>query len=99
MSGAMDKAVETCTRILARHADRHIKAITPDLTLAGLHLDSLDRVSVVVDLESAFDIEIDDRAMDALFDDPATVADLIACTRAALEAAEAARTPAAEVKR
>lgn len=90
MNAHMDRAVETCTRILARHAARDPGSITPDIELAGgLHLDSLDLVSVVVDVESALDIEIDDRAMDRLFTDTACVAHLIAITRAALEAAGA----------
>jgi acyl carrier protein len=64
--------LEKITAIIAEKLDINAEDITMDTTFEELKIDSLDMVEIIMDLEEAFDITIDNNT------EMKTVGDLIA---------------------
>jgi len=51
---------ERILRVISRSKRIQLESVRPDSTFAELGIDSLDRLNLLFDLESEFDISIDD---------------------------------------
>lgn len=51
---------ERVFRVIATNKRIPLESVTPESTFEQLGMDSLDRLNILFDLESEFDIEIDD---------------------------------------
>jgi len=65
-------AQTVCDFILTNHAVK-VDQVDPSMSLAGLNLDSLEKLSLAMDLEEEFDIDIDDDTVEGFI----TVANVI----------------------
>tara|TARA_B110000503_G_scaffold50300_1_gene81469 strand:- start:29 stop:355 length:327 start_codon:yes stop_codon:yes gene_type:complete len=91
-------AQTVCDFILTNHAVK-VDQVDPSMSLAGLNLDSLEKLSLAMDLEEEFDIDIDDDTVEGFI----TVANVIdyveqsikdnAPTAQAAQAAQAIESP------
>ena len=91
-------AQNVCDFILTNHAVK-VDQVDPSMSLAGLNLDSLEKLSLAMDLEEEFDIDIDDDTAEGFI----TVANVIdyveqsikdnASTAQAAQAAQAIESP------
>ena len=91
-------AQTVCDFILTNHAVK-VDQVDPSMSLAGLNLDSLEKLSLAMDLEEEFDIDIDDYTVEGFI----TVANVIdyveqsikdnAPTAQAAQAAQAIESP------
>ena len=91
-------AQTVCYFILTNHAVK-VDQVDPSMSLAGLNLDSLEKLSLAMDLEEEFDIDIDDDTVEGFI----TVANVIdyveqsikdnAPTAQAAQAAQAIESP------
>ncbi|MEI5102916.1 acyl carrier protein [Streptomyces sp. PmtG] len=67
MTPAEQDVYDTCGQILLRkHVDLTAEQITPEATYAGLGLDSLALVEVLVALGAHFDVVLEDATVDSL---------------------------------
>jgi acyl carrier protein len=77
--------LDTIRPLLVNHLGRAAEEVTPEAKLMGdLHCDSLDVVELVMAIEEAFGVEIEDREMPVTQE--ATVATLVAMVDRHLEA-------------
>ncbi len=91
-------AQTVCDFILTNHAVK-VDQVDPSMSLAGFNLDSLEKLSLAMDLEEEFDIDIDDDTVEGFI----TVANVIdyveqsikdnAPTAQAAQAAQAIESP------
>ena len=91
-------AQTVCDFILTNHAVK-VDQVDPSMSLAGLNLDSLEKLSLAMDLEEEFDIDIDDDTVEGFITD-ANVIDYVeqsikdnAPTAQAAQAAQAIESP------
>lgn len=58
--------IETLQQAIKKELGRDLGTLTPDTTFEDLALDSLDVVQMIMAIEEAFDIEIDDEDVEGL---------------------------------
>lgn len=58
--------IETLQQAIKKELGRDLGALTPDTTFEELALDSLDVVQMIMAIEEAFEIEIDDEDVESL---------------------------------
>lgn len=56
----IDKITEVVIGVIAKQQGMLSQYVTPERTVDNLHLDSLDRVEIVMGVENALDIELDE---------------------------------------
>lgn len=87
----MNPIAQECIALIAKQKDLPPEQISLESSLEELGLDSLDRVSIVFDLEDKYKIEISDDQLDAV----KTVRDMVTGIERALAQKSAAPSPAA----
>ena len=87
----MNPIAQECIALIAKQKDLPPEQISLESSLEELGLDSLDRVSIVFDLEDKYKIEISDDQLDAV----KTVRDMVTGIERALAQKSAAASPAA----
>ena len=65
--------LEKVTEVIAKAVQCNIEDVTPETELAALGVDSLKTISLIFELEEAFDIEIPNEAITSI----ATVSDIM----------------------
>ncbi len=71
------------------------ESVTPDSSFESLGIDSLDRLNILFDLESEFDIEINDEDAKRVENIPQMVAGVLALVEAKNGSADSSAVPAA----
>jgi len=62
----IDKITEVVTDVITKQQGLLPQHVTPDRTIANLYLDSLDCVEIVMDVENALHIELDEYELEQL---------------------------------